>query len=130
MLENPAQTAPIGTGPCKFVQYERGQSSIAERNANYWRKGEPSLKSPDTPSRGRRWWRGRCTTGGETGGIERQACRHRNHWRCRGSTPRMRAALFLSRAPSNRRPSPANIHTGGSGTAMARSEVTWTEFGL
>ena len=43
VLENPANTAPIGTGPFKFVQYERGQYIIAERNPNYWRKGLPYL---------------------------------------------------------------------------------------
>lgn len=43
VLENPANTAPIGTGPYKFVQYERGQYIIAERNPNYWRKGLPYL---------------------------------------------------------------------------------------
>ncbi|WP_407825810.1 ABC transporter substrate-binding protein [Azospirillum argentinense] len=43
VLENPANTAPIGTGPFKFVQYERGQFIIAERNPNYWRKDTPYL---------------------------------------------------------------------------------------
>ncbi|HEY0525267.1 MAG TPA: ABC transporter substrate-binding protein [Stellaceae bacterium] len=43
VLENPANTAPIGTGPFKFVQYERGQYVIAERNPNYWRKEYPYL---------------------------------------------------------------------------------------
>lgn len=43
VLENPANTAPIGTGPFKFVQYERGQYIIAERNPDYWRKGFPYL---------------------------------------------------------------------------------------
>ena len=43
ILKNPANTAPIGTGPFKFVQYERGQFIIAERNPNYWRKGLPYL---------------------------------------------------------------------------------------
>lgn len=43
VLENPANTAPIGTGPFKFVQYERGQFIVAERNANYWRKDLPYL---------------------------------------------------------------------------------------
>ncbi|NNM71533.1 ABC transporter substrate-binding protein [Enterovirga aerilata] len=43
ILENPANTAPIGTGPFKFVQYERGQFVIAERNPDYWRKGFPYL---------------------------------------------------------------------------------------
>ena len=43
VLKNPANTAPIGTGPFKFVQYERGQFVIAERNPNYWKKGLPYL---------------------------------------------------------------------------------------
>ncbi|MBM6596469.1 ABC transporter substrate-binding protein [Microvirga pudoricolor] len=43
VLENPANTAPIGTGPFKFVQYERGQFIVAERNPNYWRKDLPYL---------------------------------------------------------------------------------------
>ena len=41
---NPANTAPIGTGPFVFKQYERGQYLIAERNPNYWRgNGAPYL---------------------------------------------------------------------------------------
>ncbi|ONG53501.1 peptide ABC transporter substrate-binding protein [Pseudoroseomonas deserti] len=43
VLENPANTAPIGTGPFKFVEYQRGQYVIAERNPNYWRQGFPYL---------------------------------------------------------------------------------------
>ena len=43
ILENPANTAPIGTGPFKFVQYERGQFIIVERNPDLWRKGFPYL---------------------------------------------------------------------------------------
>ena len=41
--QNPANTAPVGTGPFRFVQYERGQHIIAERNANYWRPNMPYL---------------------------------------------------------------------------------------
>jgi peptide/nickel transport system substrate-binding protein len=41
--QNPANTAPIGTGPFKFVQYERGQFIIADRNPNYWRDNRPYL---------------------------------------------------------------------------------------
>ncbi len=37
ILENPANTAPIGTGPFKFVEYQRGQYVIADRNPAYWR---------------------------------------------------------------------------------------------
>lgn len=43
LLENPANTAPIGTGPFKFSKYERGQYVIAVRNENYWRAGFPYL---------------------------------------------------------------------------------------
>ena len=43
VLENPANTAPIGTGPFKFVEYQRGQYIIAERNPDYWREGFPYL---------------------------------------------------------------------------------------
>lgn len=43
VLENPANTAPIGTGPFRFVEYQRGQYIIAERNPNYWRRGLPYL---------------------------------------------------------------------------------------
>lgn len=41
--QNPANTAPVGTGPFKFVQYERGQHIIADRNPNYWRDSRPYL---------------------------------------------------------------------------------------
>lgn len=40
--QNPHNLAPVGTGPFKFVTYERGQHVIAERNDNYWR-GAPYL---------------------------------------------------------------------------------------
>lgn len=43
LQENPANNAPIGTGPFKFVEYVRGQHIIAERNPDYWRKGFPYL---------------------------------------------------------------------------------------
>ena len=43
LLENPANTAPVGTGPFKFVQYERGQFIIADRNPDYWNEGLPYL---------------------------------------------------------------------------------------
>ncbi|MBN9250640.1 MAG: ABC transporter substrate-binding protein [Mesorhizobium sp.] len=43
VLENPANVAPIGTGPFKFVEYQRGQHIIAERNPEYWREGFPYL---------------------------------------------------------------------------------------
>ncbi|MBM9595975.1 ABC transporter substrate-binding protein [Roseitranquillus sediminis] len=39
-LQNEYNTAPIGTGPFKFVEYQRGQYVIAERNDDYWRGEE------------------------------------------------------------------------------------------
>ncbi|HEY4250674.1 MAG TPA: ABC transporter substrate-binding protein [Roseomonas sp.] len=41
--QNPANTTPIGTGPFRFVQYERGQHIIADRNPDYWRSNLPYL---------------------------------------------------------------------------------------
>lgn len=41
--QNPLNLAPVGTGPFKFVQYERGQFIIADRNPNYWRSELPYL---------------------------------------------------------------------------------------
>jgi peptide/nickel transport system substrate-binding protein len=40
--QNPRNLAPVGTGPFKFVTYERGQHVIAEKNNDYWR-GAPYL---------------------------------------------------------------------------------------
>ena len=37
------RTAPVGTGPFKFVAYNRGQSIRLERNPNYWKPGRPYL---------------------------------------------------------------------------------------
>ena len=43
VLNNPANTAPIGTGPFRFVEYQRGQYVIADRNPDYWKKDRPYL---------------------------------------------------------------------------------------
>lgn len=43
VLNNQYNTAPVGTGPFKFVEYKRGQHIIAERNPEYWREGYPYL---------------------------------------------------------------------------------------
>ena len=40
ILKNPLNTAPVGTGPFKFVEYERGQYVMATRNEDYWRGSE------------------------------------------------------------------------------------------
>lgn len=43
ILKNKYNTAPVGTGPFKFVEYQRGQYVLAERNPDYWREGAPYL---------------------------------------------------------------------------------------
>ena len=43
ILSNPANSAPIGTGPFRFVEWKRGQYIALERNPNYWDKGKPYL---------------------------------------------------------------------------------------
>lgn len=40
---NPANLAPIGTGPFKFKSWARGQNVVLERNPNYWDPGKPYL---------------------------------------------------------------------------------------
>ncbi len=40
ILKNKHNTAPVGTGPFKFVEYERGQYVMAVRNDEYWRGPE------------------------------------------------------------------------------------------
>src|SRR3546814_7282625 len=35
---------PIGTGPYKFVEWQRGQYMRFDRNPDYWKKGEPYLE--------------------------------------------------------------------------------------
>jgi peptide/nickel transport system substrate-binding protein len=56
--ENPANQAPIGTGPFRFVEWQRGSSIVLERNPDYFEDGRPYLDRivfaiiPDTQSRG------------------------------------------------------------------------------
>lgn len=40
ILQSEYNAAPVGTGPFKFVEYQRGQYVIAERNEDYWRGEE------------------------------------------------------------------------------------------
>lgn len=43
LLTNPHNVAPIGTGPFRFVAWERGQHIVLERNPAYWDKPKPYL---------------------------------------------------------------------------------------
>lgn len=43
ILTNPANTAPIGTGPFRFVEWNRGQYIYLQRNEDYWDEGKPYL---------------------------------------------------------------------------------------
>jgi len=43
VLTNPANNAPIGTGPFKFVEWSRGSYIILKRNPDYWQAGHPLL---------------------------------------------------------------------------------------
>jgi len=43
VLQNPTANKPIGTGPFKFVSWERGQSVRLDRNESYWKPGLPYL---------------------------------------------------------------------------------------
>ena len=40
---HPNANVPIGTGPFKFVEWNRGQYVRLDRNPNYWKKGQPYL---------------------------------------------------------------------------------------
>ena len=43
VLQNPSANKPIGTGPFRFVSWERGQSVRLDRNESYWKPGLPYL---------------------------------------------------------------------------------------
>lgn len=43
LLNNPANLAPVGTGPYKFVSYAPNDHVIMERNPDYWTPGLPYL---------------------------------------------------------------------------------------
>ena len=43
IADNPANNAPVGTGPFKFAEHKPGEYYRLERNADYWGKGQPYL---------------------------------------------------------------------------------------
>ena len=45
VLKNPANQQPVGTGPFKFAEWNRGSNLKLVRNENYWDKGKPYLDS-------------------------------------------------------------------------------------
>ncbi|MFF7710889.1 ABC transporter substrate-binding protein [Pseudomonas sp. NPDC007930] len=57
ILQNPHNLNPIGTGPFKFVKWERGQYIELARNPDYWEAGKPKVDKlvfrviPDASSR-------------------------------------------------------------------------------
>ena len=43
IMTNEHGNKPVGTGPFKFVEWQRGQYIRADRNPDYWNKGRPYL---------------------------------------------------------------------------------------
>lgn len=43
VMENPVNTAPVGTGPFKLESYENGSSVVLVKNENYWDERYPLL---------------------------------------------------------------------------------------
>jgi peptide/nickel transport system substrate-binding protein len=57
MRNNPNNAKPVGTGPFKFVEWQRGNFIRLQRNEDYWKPGQPYLDEiiyrivPDSQSR-------------------------------------------------------------------------------
>lgn len=43
-LENPANNAPVGTGPFVFKEWVRGERIVLERNPNFYKQGKPYVE--------------------------------------------------------------------------------------
>lgn len=44
LVDNPRNSAPIGTGPFRFVNWDRGSHVMLERNPDYWDAGKPTVE--------------------------------------------------------------------------------------
>lgn len=44
-VQNPLNARPIGTGPFRFREWERGSHIIYERNPDYWQPGKPQVET-------------------------------------------------------------------------------------
>lgn len=57
IVRNPLNLKPVGTGPFRFKEWERGSRIVLERNPDYWDTGKPYLDQfvlriiPDTTAR-------------------------------------------------------------------------------
>ena len=67
---NPLVNAPVGTGPFKFVEWQRGRYIKLERNPDYWQKGKPFVDDlivrfiPDSGARAVAFETGEIVVGG------------------------------------------------------------------
>ncbi len=70
--QNPANQAPIGTGPYRFKEWVKGSHVLYERNPDYWDKPKPYLDRlvvkiiPDAAARSAAFESGAVDLGGET----------------------------------------------------------------
>ncbi len=71
LMTNPANVAPVGTGPYRFVEWRRGQQVLLERNPDYWMSGQPLLDKvvirfiPDPAARSAAFEAGEIDLGGD-----------------------------------------------------------------
>ena len=68
IANHPNANKPVGTGPFKFVEWQKGQYMRFDRNAEYWRQGTPYLDRivarfiADGATARPRWKRRKCTS--------------------------------------------------------------------
>ena len=71
LSSNPANLAPIGTGPFRFVEWKRGERVVLERFADYWNPGQPKIDRivirfiPDAGARSAAFEAGELDIGGD-----------------------------------------------------------------